>query len=190
MHARWQLSAAARELKPLRQGELDGLCGLYSIINAVRLASFPRRLRKPEVKLLFEAGLRILSSTRRLRYILADGMYDHMWERMSSAVLAEAALNHDQELMLIDLLACAKVRSTRDAHRALRTALHSGMPTLVTLTGSYDHWTVISSYTKARYQLFDSWGYHWIGTQNVELADSDNVATHGLARALALKRVE
>jgi len=64
------------------------------------------------------------------------------------------------------------------------------MPTLVTLTGSYDHWTVISSYTKARYQLFDSWGYHWIGTQNVELADSDNVATHGLARALALKRVE
>ena len=28
---------ASRRLKPYRQGRLDGLCGLYALINALRL---------------------------------------------------------------------------------------------------------------------------------------------------------
>jgi hypothetical protein len=187
MRARWQLTAAARELAPLRQGELDGLCGLYAIINAVRLARYPARLRKPELDALFAEGLRVLSATRRLRYILADGMYDHVWTNMTAAVLARAAGRPGQSLALEDLLTSSRVRSMKSAHRVIRHALHGGAPTLVLLTRSYDHWSVISGYTKSRYYLFDSSGYRWISAANVVLDSSERDAPHGLARALALR---
>ena len=31
-------------LKPFRQGRLDGLCGIYSVVNAARLAIWPAQL--------------------------------------------------------------------------------------------------------------------------------------------------
>lgn len=186
MRARWQLAAAARELRPLRQGELDGLCGLYSIINALRLAIYPKRLRKPEIKLLFEAGLRALATTRRLRVIVVDGMGDETWARMADAVLSQLELSHGQRLTLDDLLAEGRVQSMTDAHRSIRQNLRVGRPVIVTLEGSYDHWTVLSSDTKSRYYLFDSWGYRWVGANNVALADDAQEAAHCLARALAL----
>ena len=44
-------------IKPLRQGELDCLCGLYSAINAVRLTLYPRPLMPSEEAKLFTTGL-------------------------------------------------------------------------------------------------------------------------------------
>lgn len=185
--ARWRLINATRALQPLRQGELNGLCGLYSIINAVRLALYPRQLRKPEIKLLFEAGLRVLSASKRLRYIVADGMYDDMWERMVAAVLVQLALKPGEQLILADLLAEAKVATTPEAHRAIRHALHQGTPTLLNIARAYGHWTVVGRHTRSRYYLFDSSAYHWIGVDNLELDDIDTGATHGLVRAMALR---
>lgn len=184
---RWRLSQAARELRPLRQGELDGLCGLYAIINAIRLSVHPHRLRKAEVRSLFESGLKVLTKTRRLRYIIAGGMDDPVWERMVEAVLNCAAVDLGHSLRLDDLLRRPKVRSTVAAHKGIRRALHAGLPTIITLNRSYDHWTVLCAYTKSRYQLFDSWGYRWVRTANVVLDETGEEATHGLARALALR---
>ena len=36
---------AARRLRPYRQGRLDGLCGIYALINALRVE---RELEAPE----------------------------------------------------------------------------------------------------------------------------------------------
>lgn len=47
----------AEALKPRFQGELDFLCGLYSIINAIRLAAYPRRLTSEMQADLFTAGV-------------------------------------------------------------------------------------------------------------------------------------
>jgi len=47
----------AEALKPRFQGELDFLCGLYSIINAIRLAAYPRRLTCEMQADLFTAGV-------------------------------------------------------------------------------------------------------------------------------------
>lgn len=41
MTPRERLARSAADLDPLKQGALDGLCGLYSIINAIALAVHP-----------------------------------------------------------------------------------------------------------------------------------------------------
>jgi len=35
------LMDARHDIKPLRQGALDSLCGVYAILNAVRLLAYP-----------------------------------------------------------------------------------------------------------------------------------------------------
>src|SRR5262249_1949827 len=35
------MTSRTRNLKPFRQGDFDGLCGLYAIVNAIRLAADP-----------------------------------------------------------------------------------------------------------------------------------------------------
>lgn len=136
--------------------------------------------------MLFEAGLKVLSKTKRLRHIVADGLEDPIWERMVAAVLERVALEHGERLILDDLLD-HQVRTMPDAHRAIRHALHGGAPTLVTLNRSYDHWTVFCGYNKQRYYLFDSWGYRWVSTTSIVLSDSEEDATHGLGQALSLR---
>ncbi len=51
--------------KPFEQGDLDGLCGVYTVVNAVRLAAHPhRRLPAAECRGLFAALLAELAAGR------------------------------------------------------------------------------------------------------------------------------
>ena len=62
-------------LTPYRQGRLDGLCGVYAVINAVRLACAGerRRIHLPS-RLLFEACLSFLELNQNLRESIIHGM--------------------------------------------------------------------------------------------------------------------
>src|ERR671932_2235549 len=61
-------------LQPYRQGDLDGLCGPYCVVNAVRLAAHPqRRLREAECTELFAALMAELADIGRLRTAVTDG---------------------------------------------------------------------------------------------------------------------
>ena len=76
------LSSAARTLRPLQQGSLDSMCGLYAVINAVQLALYPhRRLTRPELLQLFGAGLDALRRSRSLSTVLVTGMPPPLWRR-------------------------------------------------------------------------------------------------------------
>ena len=65
---------------PFRQGDLDGLCGAYAVVNAVRLAALPhRKLRRTACAALFgdlvdelaEAGRLLLADSHDRSYFLA-----------------------------------------------------------------------------------------------------------------------
>jgi len=61
--------------KPFEQGDLDGLCGVYAVINAVRLAAHPHhRLRVADCRGLFAALLAELADEGRLRGFVAAGL--------------------------------------------------------------------------------------------------------------------
>ena len=60
-------------MKPLIQGQLDGFCGVYSIINALRIVqghqfNHPRRL--------FLEILQAMETRKKLSWLIEDGMSD------------------------------------------------------------------------------------------------------------------
>jgi hypothetical protein len=168
MSLRFRLSTAARELRPLQQGDLDALCGLYAIINAIRLALYPRRkLRPREVTRLFDYGLAWLSRTRRLRLITSEGMRAPLWSRLCDAVLAEATAIIGEPVSRRDILLGGSKLSDRDAVRRIKRSLRDGRPVLVALMGSYNHSSVIVSHSAARFTLFDSRRLRWIRIRSI-----------------------
>ena len=167
--ASWfQLEEAARELAPLRQGELDGLCGLYAVINAVRLVVHPfRPLHRPQLIQLFESGLASLAHSRRLRWSIAHGMTNRTWLRLCDTVVFEAAAITGLELFAVPLFDAAATPSDHDALRTIRRSVRDGWPVLVALLDRYDHTTVIVSHSRTRLVLFDSAGHHWVWARSI-----------------------
>jgi hypothetical protein len=166
--SRYQLEEAARLLKPLRQGDLDGLCGLYAVINAIRLVVHPfRPLRRPELKALFNCGLTSLSAGRRLRRSITGGMTNRTWLRLCNDVVFEAAAITRLEMFATPLFDAGVVPSDYDAVRIIRHSLRDGWPVLVGLMDSYDHTSVIAGFSRTRLVLFDSSGNRWVGTRSV-----------------------
>ncbi len=60
-------------MKPLIQGQLDGFCGIYSIINALRIVHGTGYLQSREV---FLEIIRVMESRKKLSWLIEDGMTD------------------------------------------------------------------------------------------------------------------
>ncbi len=58
-------------MKPYEQGALDGLCAVYSIVNATRIVS---GIGEEEAKELFREIIRYLESKKDLVKILIEGI--------------------------------------------------------------------------------------------------------------------
>src|SRR5260221_1008186 len=74
-------------LKPFRQGGLDGLCSVYSVVNATRLATWPAlRLSRDPCNDLFRSLVAELEARANLCEVLIAGSD----ERVVSRLLREA----------------------------------------------------------------------------------------------------
>src|SRR5262249_5138403 len=70
-------------LRPFRQGGLDGLCGVYSVINATRLAAWPTvRLTHGTCTDLFSLLAADLNARAKLFKILTHGSRDFVVSRL------------------------------------------------------------------------------------------------------------
>ena len=184
MNPRTKLALAAKELIPLRQGDLDGFCGLYAIINAVRLAIHPgQRLRHPQSKRLFEAGIVTLGRHRRLRYALKDGMTDATWRQVCEAVLAEADHLVAGRVTATWIFAGEARLEVRDMVRCVRRSVRDGNPVLITLGGCYHHWTVVVGFNGERLRLFDSASYRWVLIRSIGSATDHPLRRHQISPA-------
>jgi hypothetical protein len=140
--------------RPLQQGELDGLCGLYAVINAVRLlcpeiddevsAELFRRL----VKRLEKRGVRPL-------HALAWGM-----EMRTLTDVIETACAYQRRTFGIRI----KVRQLELGRRAsldkiwaaLQGELGEGQVAILGLSGRHEHWTVAYAGSARCLRLADS----------------------------------
>jgi hypothetical protein len=69
--------------KPFEQGNLDGLCGVYAVVNATRLAAHPhRRLRAADCYELFATLLAELADEGRLRGFVTHGLGPRVLARL------------------------------------------------------------------------------------------------------------
>ena len=83
---------AAVGLQPLRQGDLDGFCGLYAIVYASRLLfEAERPLTYYEAKRLFVRGISYLSGRSELARTAIAGFDDALWLKLMKVLLAKAS---------------------------------------------------------------------------------------------------
>ncbi|MEH6717684.1 MAG: hypothetical protein V7704_02285 [Aurantimonas endophytica] len=140
---------------PLQQGDLDGLCGVYAVINAVRVLC-------PEVD---------MSVARALFQELIEALYDEpvdavevllrgMEEDTLSALLKVTRRFLKRELDIRIGARPFKFRSERpkldDLWSSLRREIDDGAVAIIGLTGKHGHWTVGYRMTKAAIRLVDS----------------------------------
>lgn len=181
--------AAAAQLQPLAQGELDGLCGLYSVINAVRLALQPYApVSERQTERMFRIGADWLAAHALLDDAVSWGMAQGPWRRMAAAVLASAS-RRGLQLSLQPLLRDGRQRDA--AFASIAAAIAQQQPVLVMLHEQLHHFTVISGIGPARLTLFDSAGYRYLARHTCSFRRLPTPTRHRIApRALLALRVD
>jgi hypothetical protein len=149
-------------IDPFLQGEFDGLCGLYSVINALRLASYGsielRRLRAGE---LFAGGLRFIAKRSKLSHVIANGMSVSLWRDLARH-LCKVASTDSYQFSLQRAPSILNIGGCRDKVDWISNTLQEGSPVILLLKGKYQHFTVASAVTSKRLMLCDSSGMQWL----------------------------
>ena len=145
-------------LKPFHQGRLDGLCGVYCVINAARVAIWPaQRLSFNSCTHLFGRLTAELDARSKLCEVMAGG----------SRPATVSTLLRETDRWL-DAAYRTRLRYLRPFNRRLPasaavlvavlsrhlSAAHTSA--IVGLTGSIDHWTVVKAIRPRTIVLFDS----------------------------------
>ena len=142
--------------KPYRQGDLDGLCGVYSTVNAVRFLC-------PEIdgdtaSCIFEALMNSLPKVE------ANPVSTVTWGvgRRQLAHLIKRAIAHVDDELDIRLTATRlpdRLRQTRNLDALwvwLGRRVSPKCVAVLGLGGRHSHWTVAVAVTPSQIRLFDS----------------------------------
>ena len=187
MTSRPMIIPAAIKLTPLRQGDSDSLCGLYSIINGIRLALHPKvKLTRTQVRSLFVHGLEALSRSKRLPAVLASGISETAWMRLCDNVIDHASHLTGHSVRRSYVLRGIQGLDSRGALSLLRRELRNGRPLVLLLWGAYDHCSVAVGYSASRLVLFDSHNLRWIELRSVGLHHARSTKRHKIAKRSAI----
>lgn len=149
----------AHIIEPLNQGDSDGLCGLYCLINAIRIVMAPHyELKREEVRALFTAGVGFLSRQGTLLEAVHSCVAEREWPKLAQHLVATA-----QDIVgrpiLLEQTRLSKGTTIHETIRSIEMMIASGKAPCVFLRGKSRHYTVISGYTPLSLRLFDSFGY-------------------------------
>ena len=170
------------KLVPKRQGELDRLCGLYSIINGITLASYPVGGIPPSCRrLLFDEGIQFLSKAKRLDVVSLDGINERLWSRLRDHLLVHTSKLGGPPLQAVALFPAGRPSGMDEAVSHIFESIDRGSPVLLILWNAYDHCTVVAGYTATKLLLFDSFGFKWIGLRSLGLRHPYQEARHKLS---------
>jgi hypothetical protein len=147
------------EIDPYQQGDLDSLCGLYAIVNAIRLLH--NDLDDDAALALFRKLAKTLGRT--LPNAVAP-----LYAGISLTLLEELLITARQEaerhygiIVTIEPLVLRRRRpSLGEVWEALRDQLDGSRVAIVMLTGLKDHWTVAYNVSDTTIRLFDSGDRH------------------------------
>lgn len=128
-------------MKALQQGELDCLCGIYSIVNAVYFISNKKIKRKP----LFNELL--------LAYMNNWGIYDLLTDGLDVYQM-QYLLNHISKLYKRIKIQPNNIKRRSTLKSNIIAYLKS--PNSIVLFSTHSHWSLINHYNGKELMLFDS----------------------------------
>ena len=148
--------AARHEIKPFQQGELDWFCGLYSCLNALRIAAHAvRPISKSLSTKLYQAGIGYLDRKNAAGETATRGM-ESVRQRYLLGQLTRQLRGRGIE-MTIERPALSD-SSIASAFDWIEASIAKGAPVLAYLDGSQDHYTVIAGIDDKHLHFFDSIG--------------------------------
>lgn len=173
----------AQKIRPFRQGDLDGFCGVYSVINAIHAAAgnchdsrrtscpcnatLPSRLGKAQARDLFHYLARYLERTRLLAGACQNGLDTPDLKRILSRTHLWMRRWHDLDLVWSRARIAPRVGAFRSAVRRIKQHLsqpHTAV--IVAIEARVGHWSVISECLANRLRLADSDGGAWLPLSN------------------------
>lgn len=155
-------------IKPYSQGELSNLCGLYAVINAIRLL-VPERAGDRELwAQVYRMAIRHLARARKLKEGIERGLTFEAWKVMQHAVYDELSEHTNMAVRMRPLLR-RRSNSMQDVGIAIQHAIDAGRPVLCVLSGTLNHYTVIAGYTPTSWLLQDSSGLRWVARRSTAI---------------------
>ena len=174
---------------PYRQGELDGLCGLYGIINATRLALSPTKcMKSADISDFFAFLIARLHADRMLRDAITDGLSTPVVSRLLAQTDRWLQKRYGANLRTHRPYYLKPGASQMTVVRSI--ARHLAKPNTSAIVGldggaHYLHWTVVRKITAASLVLFDA-----DGMSRVSLARAARDKVRLLPRDVFLLRYE
>jgi hypothetical protein len=164
-------SRAGRLPKPFRQGDLDGLCGLYAVVNAIRLALRPlSRFDYAIFSDFFEELVAEIDKHQGFGKASVSGLTTPRLVRLLKLAGEVVESNLGFKLEVGRPLLASRRPSLDDAIGHLRSELRRPATALLLgLGGEYDHWTVVRRITRASILLYDSAGYSRIAIRECRM---------------------
>jgi len=146
--------AKSRAIEPLAQGDLDGLCGIYSIINAIR-AIYPKRFDEYDQSLLFQCLADYAIKEQGNLGVLYDGIgLRHMQQ------LINVGIEYLSEDLFFDVEVVRPWRKTSSPAptdwQIKKYLINPKTSIIVGLERPSQHWTVIRGCEDGEFIVLDS----------------------------------
>ena len=158
MNQRFRVSRGGRRRgrQPYRQGDLDGLCGVYSIVNAVR-ALCPE-LDQDGAEWLFAHLMQALSKQGvDLSIAVASGIGRVELGRLVRTAVAYIDAELEIRLTVKRLPKALRLTSNLgELWQAFEASLSPGCVAIIGIAGIHSHWTIAAQVTARQVRLYDS----------------------------------
>jgi hypothetical protein len=150
--------------RPFQQGHLDGLCGIYALINTIRLATADQLdLSNSEWMEVFGCLLAQADRHTGATNLVTGGIGTRRLIALTRCAIDHIASHHGIELTMSRPLIDLHKPSRRRLIAKLRPLVRRpGSAVLIGLGGHLNHWTVVRSIGDRSLCLFDSSGLHRI----------------------------
>jgi hypothetical protein len=162
------------KLKPYEQGALSSLCGIYSIVNAMRII---RGINNDESKELFAQIVYYLEDSKSFAVSLISGISvtvmgsifkDVIGDRMNRSIPFQKQPNVKIGQFWTEMKRFLDEGRTQGEKRVI----------LLSLGGEHDHWTIAHKITKKRIILFDSIGLRHLDRRNCTTREAPSGRRH------------
>ncbi|PPD41878.1 MAG: hypothetical protein CTY15_12910 [Methylocystis sp.] len=154
---------------PVRQGEIDGLCGVYAVLNACRLLCvtgderISTDLRWNESKRLFRTLCLSKSTNDLFPDIVCNGTEGPGMKRLIAVAQKWAAQHSGSIIESAQPKLHVRGGTARDFFERLREAIRvtrgERKAYILGLGPPWNHWTVVRSVRDDDVLFFDSWGF-------------------------------
>jgi hypothetical protein len=154
-----------------QQGDLDGLCGVYSVLNAIRIAHATLRqgprpgsplIEGDEAEAIFLRLTRSIS-TRTIDDPVVWGINTDRLRRLLSVASRWLERNHGLTLEVARPFRGRRRVRFETVLKHIGDHLHKdGAAVIVGSRWPWNHWTVVRNIGKTRLVLADSGGFHYV----------------------------